>query len=259
MKILLIEDDKIHCEEYERCAEYLPYTIELNITNGCEQGIKLTQDIKPDVILLDLELHNSDKDGLLFLNDLKKLGLEIIPYIIIITQNTSHKTYKFARYCGADYIFPKTKPDYSPHLVLDFAYNYYSNQQDKFVSDKKTGIETEIIQEMDRIGIANGMGGRRYIIEAILLIIHLYPQDTNASSINLGKHIYPIIAKKYKKSTGSIEQGIKNAIQKAWLITDMDTLASNYTVMVSYRTGYPNNKDFIFYYVDKIKDKTGHD
>lgn len=258
MKVLLIEDEQSHCEEYKKCVEYLPYAVELSISNGCELGIELSKCIQPDVILLDLELHNSDKDGLLFLNDLKNLDLNMLPYVIIITHNISQRTYDTARQCGADYIFPKAKPDYSPRLVLEFAHNYYVHQPKKSVLTKEEkSMETQIAREMGKIGITNGMGGRNYIIEAILLILNLYPHNTDASGINLRKHVYPVIAKKYKKSIGSIEQGIKNAIQKAWLINDIDTLAENYTVTVSYKTGYPMNKDFIFYYVDKLKSRAG--
>lgn len=255
MKILLIEDDQFHCNEYEKCVEYLPYTVNLSVSNSGTKGIELTKSIQPDIILLDLELHKSDMDGLLFLNELKNLNLKSIPYIIVITHNTSQKTYEIARHCGADYIFPKSKPDYSPRLVYEFAYNYFINQPKKYIpSIDDVNLKDKVNYEMDKIGITNGMGGRNYIIEAVQLILNLYPNDANASNINLVKNVYPVVAKKYKKSAGSIEQGIKNAIQKAWLITDIEVLSQNYTATVSYRTGYPNNKDFIFYYVDKLKD-----
>lgn len=142
---------------------------------------------------------------------------------------------------------------------MDFAYNYYVNQVDGSDSgtigkDENT-LENEIAAEIGKLGITSGICGRDYITEAILIILNLYSNNKNGDSINLNTHIYPVIAKKHKKSDKSAEQGIRNAIKRAWLITDIDTLAKNYTSSVSYRTGFPENRDFIFFYVDKYKGK----
>lgn len=262
MKIVLIEDDKIHCQKYKNCIEYLPYSIQLDIAHGSQQGIELIQCMKPDVILLDLELQKTDGDGILLLNSLKKIKLTQIPYIIVITVNCSPRVHKTARRCGMDYIFIKSKPDYSPRMVLDFAHTYFINAEDESIKNSQNvaenTFESEIAKEIEKIGITYGMNGRDYIIDAVSIILNLYENNFAAASISLNRHVYPVIARKYKKSEKSIEQGIRNAIKKAWLITDLDILADSYTAVVSYRTGFPENRDFLFYYADKLKGAAGH-
>lgn len=259
MKILLIEDDQAHCVKYKECTDYLPYTAELSIANGCVQGLEITKRILPDIILLDLELHRADGDGILFLVELKKLGIKAVPYIIVITVNSSRRSHRMARQCGADYIFTKTKPDYSPRLVLDFAYNYFSYQDDAPSNSGGITLEEEIAVEIEMVGITNGMAGRNYIIEAVLIILNLYSNNLKSGDIGLNIHVYPVIARKYRKSDKSVEQGIRNAIKKAWLITEMEALAEHYTAKISYKTGFPENRNFLFYYADKFKQgKAGH-
>lgn len=254
MKILLIDDEPDQCREYRECAQYMPYSVDLTIAKGCEQGISLIQSFKPDVILLDLEFHKSDGDGMLLLDRLKKMELGELPYIIIITMNESIRVHRIARRCGADYIFTKTKPDYSPYLIFEFAHNYFIHQAN-FPKEpaKENDLETNIALEMGKVGITSGMSGKNYIIEAIKIILKLYSNKLKSCDINLGTHVYPVIAKIYKKSDKSVEQGIRNAIKKAWLIADVDELAEHYAETVNLHTGFPENRDFIFFYAEKFR------
>jgi len=46
---------------------------------------------------------------------------------------------------------------------------------------------------------------------------------------------------------------MRTAILKTWRITDLETLQKNYPVNIDYDTGYPTNKELIFYVAEKIK------
>lgn len=252
MRVLLIEDDKNHCTEYSECIEYLPYAVELSVANGCERGLELTRDFEPDIILLDLELHRSDGDGILFLEKLKKPELKTLPYIIVITINDSRRAHKISRQCGADYIFIKSKPDYSPYLIFDFAHNYFKHQSSyssaTATDDKKLSIE--ITRELEKVGITHGVSGGLYITDSIMVILNLYKNKLKSSNINLSTHIYPVVAKRHKKSAKTVEQGIRNAIQRAWTIQATADLAESYTPSINADTGFPENRDFLFYYAN---------
>ena len=116
MKILLVEDEIAHCEKYQKCVEYLPYKVELSVANGYKKAVKLATGGGYNIIFLDLELAESDGDGIIFLEWLKTAKLEIAPYVIIITNNRSYATHKIVRELGADYIFTKNKP--KPHWSI---------------------------------------------------------------------------------------------------------------------------------------------
>jgi len=252
IQLLLVEDEEAHCAEYREYVSVLEYPRDLYIANGEPKALELAQAFSIDVIILDLELHYGDGDGILFLKKLRHLALEKAPYIIVITHNPSPETRMYARRNGADYIFWKAKPDYSPKLVVDFAFAYFLNMQSlKTSTDKQPmvpSIENEILSRIERIGITSGMTGKGYLVDAIALVAMSCKPE-----IKLNKDVYHPIAKKYKKSVWSIEKAIAGAINKAWCITDQDTLAENYTSVVGHSNGNPTNREFIFYYADKVK------
>ncbi|MCL2639002.1 MAG: response regulator [Oscillospiraceae bacterium] len=246
MRVLLIEDEAVHLLKYEKCAENLPYEVELNTADGLKKAIKLAEEGNFDAIFLDLELHESDGDGISFLKWLKKTKLKKSPLIIIITINRSYSMHEIVRNLGADYIFGKKKPDYSPRLVFDFAYNCLTSRpKSEQIHD---GIEAAIVREVEKIGFTYDISGKNYLVSAVSVIIH-----AGKNNPCLQKDVYPVIAQKFKKTDWSVNKAIRNAIVKTWRITDLETLQKNYTSNIDYDTGVPTNKQMIMYLADKIK------
>ena len=252
LNLLLIDDDVGHCEMYTQYVRGLGGTHLLTAVDGIKQGLSIVGKSLPDVIILDLELNNSDGDGIAFLQKLHSLGLKEIPYVIVITNNLSQNTHTLARQCGADYIFIKTKIDYSPKLVIDFATRYIENKTHMHFEVKSSQNDEILKLKADRlvesIGVTSDMTGKKYLVDAIYLVYTL-----GNDKAQLSKNIYPQLAKQYKKSDFSIEKAISNAIRKAWRITDNNILAANYTAGISVEKGLPTNKELIFYFADKLK------
>jgi CheY-like chemotaxis protein len=246
MKILLIEDEKKHCEKYKESVDYLPYPVELSIVNGLKEALRYIEKEPTGIILLDLELHDSDGDGVLFLKKLRDMKITPKPYIIIITSNRSIETQSMVRDFGADYIFSKVKKDYSPRLVFDFAHCYFSRENK--IESECMSIEDLVTYELEKIGFTYGVVGKNYLVLAITTVIH-----ANKNHISLKRDVYPVIARQFKKSDESIEKAMRTAILKTWRITDLETLQKNYPVNIDYDTGYPTNKELIFYVAEKIK------
>lgn len=252
MRVLLIEDEVAHCEQYKSCAEALLYPVELSVAHGLSQAISLIEKKIIDIIFLDLELNSSDGDGISFLTRLREMKLKKKPYIIVITKNPSYTTHNIARSMGADYLFMKSKPDYSPRLVFDFAFKCM--KEPVLHTESKPCLETIISREIEKIGFTCSMGGKRYLVDAVITAIHL-----NKSNPSLKREIYPVVAQKHKKTDCNIERSIRNAIIKTWRVTDIDTLLENYTSNTDYDTGFPTNKEMILYVLDKIKrEYAGH-
>jgi len=247
MKILLIEDDKTHCEKYRECAEHLYYPITLSIVNGSKQAFKHIEADLPEIILLDLELNDSDGDGLMFLKKFQSLKLKPAPFIIIITNNSSKETIHLARNLGADYVISKQKPDYSPRFVFDFVNCSFTNRTK--TPKEQPSLEALVKREVEKIGFTFDLSGKNYLISAILTVIH-----ANKNNLSLKKEVYPVIARMYKKSDESVERAIRTAIIKTWRITDLETLQENYTANVDYGSGFPTNKELIFYVAERIQD-----
>jgi len=213
MRVMILEDDREYCDEYAVCAAQFQ-DMELSAAYGAGQGIALFQRFMPHVLLLDLELNNSDGDGISFLNNLKKAKIKEQAYIIVITNNIAPKTHAVIRKLGVDYIFVKFKPDYSPKLVLDFAYQYFVLQADITPSGvnvvKEEYTANQIKRAVEGMGMTHDMAGMEYLIEAVCIAITL-----GRENLKLSRDIYPEIACKNKKSNWCIERAIRNAVIKA--------------------------------------------
>ena len=254
MRILLIEDEKDHCIEYRDHIKTLGYHPELYIAHGEADGLKKFHLFPMDVVILDLELHESDGDGITFLEKAMRLKVPKNPYFIVITHNTSPRTRELVRKSGADYVFYKSKPDYSPKNVVAFARHQFllSVNEKRENSEPVTAktVEEEAQSDMDKLGMTDKLTGKRHVIDAIAAAARL-----NSSDINLEKDVYPIIARKYSKKPGSIAKSIENAIKTTWYTADPEMLVENYTVQFSSGKDAPTNKDFICYYANKIKNE----
>lgn len=247
MKLLLIEDDLDHCELYRQQIAVTGHHCILCVAHGVKDALRCVRRELPDAILLDLELRGSDGSGLLFLQTLQ-MEKDAAPYIIVITNNRSDKTFALARQSGADFIIPKFKPDYSPQYVIDFAYQYYLlYSKEKSVIDFPPPVETEIDRLLETLGVTHDMTGRTYLIEAVRIVA-----EQGIAEVQLSKAVYPIIARKYKKSDASIDKAIGNAIRKAWRTTDLHALGQAYTTGISMDKGVPTNKELIWYLADQL-------
>lgn len=248
LKILLVEDDKEHCNEYmdfivEQGREHL-----LKIAHGCKDGFEVLRNFEPDVILLDLKFNNSDGSGIEFLLSLKSLELRVRPIVIVITNIVSKQTEKLVLQNGADFIFKKDKIDYSPKMVIDFASCFFNmeNQNIEYNITNDETIKNSIAKTLEGMGFTNDMDGKEYLAEAILVA-------SKTKSCVLSKEVYPKLARQYKKSDQSIEKAINNAIKRVWYRVDLNTIAKYYTAQVSFVSGYPSNKEFICYFADKFR------
>lgn len=254
LTVLLIEDDQNACNDIVNYIEGLEDVILVGVTNSSEEGINYVHNFLPDAVILDLELHQGSGNGLLFLDALKKQQLSIYPYILVTTNNSSTVTYEQVRQLGAGFIMPKYQADYSAQNVVEFLRMMKPvilNQSSHLNSDHNTTDTTEqkqkrimqiINTELDKIGVSYKLVGRKYLFDAIYIVI--FTPDDN---------IYSTIGRKYEKSDASVERAMYNAINKAWNTSDIDDLLKHYTAKIDSRRGVPTITEFIFYYANKVK------
>jgi len=255
MQLLLVDDEldyRLDFKNYiSKLVPRLGYPLSLYLAEGERQALELIQKLSFDAIIVDLELHLGDGDGISLLKKIKSMNLPNTPYIVVATFIRSPITKETARDYGADYIFWKKKRDFSPTLVMEHICAYFqyaiSTQPSNPDVVKIPGVELDLIEQINKNGFTDDMIGKRYVIEAIKIAAEL-----NNPNISLHGDVYPIIARKYNKSVFSINRAIESAINKAWHITDSDILAECYPLAVSGSKGAPTNKEFIFYYARQI-------
>ncbi len=255
LTILLVEDDKIECKNIEDCInEHEDLTL-AGITDDEDIAIKLTEEMLPDALILDLELHYGKGNGLSYLRKLRDIHLPNVPYILITTNNSSMLTYECARDLGADFILYKHQADYSAEKVVSFLKMMKTTifgkntpvEKQAIVespAEKSKRIDRMITVELDRIGINPKAIGYNYLAEAIKLVM-------NGEAINLCK----TIGTNCDKTDSSVERAMQNAINRAWRTSDIEDLLKYYTAPIRIDKGVPTMMEFVFYYARKIKNE----
>ena len=255
MKILIIEDDINDCNNFINCVKNRNDVEIVAITDSDIDGLRYAKTLRPEGIVLDLELNNSSSgnvDSLDFVTDLKELKLDYTPIVIVTTHINSKRTYDVLHRNGVDFILYKDHPKYTANLVL----NHFVNMRQSEVSindkksvedelkDRKSKISSCINSELELIGITSKLKGKQYIHDAILYLIENENENSN---------LIAYLSKIHKKSATTITNGIQNAIFHAWRITPIEDLTKYYTARVNYETGVPTPMEFIYYYKDKVK------
>ena len=257
MMLLLVEDEAQHRLDYkdyiQTLSPALGYPISFYMAEGESKALSLVQTYNFDAIILDLELQESDGDGISFLKKITGLKTPDKPYIVVATNNRSPLAKEAARDSGADYVFWKKKQDYSPQLVMEHICTVYQCKMKTRPNEpeavEKLSLEDAVKGRISKIGINEDMLGKKYVIDAISIVA-----KSNDPDINLHRDVFPIIAKTYKKSVGSVNRAIETAINKAWSITDEEILSEYYPPVVGGSKGAPTNKEFIFHFAHEIRD-----
>lgn len=254
MKILIIEDDPLDCQNFIDAIKNREEFELVAITDSDIDAIKYVKLKRPEGIVLDIELNNSNSgntDSLDFLNNLKKLNLNYSPIIIVTTHINSKRTYDILHRNGVDIILYKDHPKYSvEHVLNKFLVLRESSPKSSLdtlreeLIDNEKKISDMIYHELDLIGVTANLKGRLYIHDAILYLIQ------NANS-NIG--VIQYLTKIHQKSGNTITNGIQNAIIHAWRVSSLEDLSTHYTAKINYETGLPTPMEFIYYYVDKIR------
>lgn len=254
LSILLIEDDENACEEIMHYVDEQDDMDLVGIACDSDKAIELVKNHLPDAVILDLELHKGGGNGLLFLQELRQM--DIYPFILVTTNNTSAITYEYARQLGADFIMSKHQSDYSPKNAVGFLKmmkgailskkenRASAHSTTEAPEQKRRRIVRRICQELDYIGISPKAVGYKYIVDAIELIIQ--------KPVN---NLCAVIGSKYGKTDSSVERAMQNAVNRAWRTSDIDDLAEHYKAKIHSEKGVPTITEFIYYYANKIKNE----
>ena len=254
MKILIVEDDIDDCNKFIQCSRERNDIEIVAITDSDIEATKYVKIKNPEGIVLDLELNNSKNgstDSLDFLENLKKLRLNIQPIIIVTTHVNSKRTYDILHRNGVDLILYKDHPNYSCNHVFNKFINFRKTTKTSTVTSVEEELRSEeekisdcINNELDLVGITSNLRGRQYIHDAVLFILQNEKSDES---------VIQYLSRKHKKSTSTITNGIQNAIIHGWRISAVEDLEANYTAKINYQTGIPTPMELIYYYVNKVK------
>ena len=209
-----------------------------------EQAIRMIEERKPDVLVLDLML--SKQDGISVLKAIS--GMERRPVTLATSAFLTEYVSSAAASLGVRYLM--LKPCDMTALVerLEEIRGGESLRYPAPRRTDKTSIETMVTGIIHEIGVPAHIKGYQYLREAIIIAVN------DMDVINaITKVLYPQVAKTFGTTPSRVERAIRHAIEVAWDRGDLDTLQRFFGYTVSNTKGKPTNSEFIALIADKLQ------
>ena len=202
----------------------------IGTANDGEQTIRLVQQLKPKILVLDLML--SKRDGISVLKALS--AMENRPVTLATSGFITDYVASAAANLGARYLM--LKPCDMSALVerLEEIRGGESKRVVPMRRPDKTSIESLVTSVIHEIGVPAHIKGYQYLREAIIIAIG------DMDVINaITKVLYPQVAKTFQTTPSRVERAIRHAIEVAWDRGDLDTLQRFFGYTVSNTKGKP--------------------
>ena len=209
-----------------------------------EQAIHKIQQLKPDVLVLDLML--AKKDGIAVLKAIS--GMSKPPVTLATSRFITDYVAGAAANLGARYLM--LKPCDMTALVerLEEIRGGENLRMTPARQGDKRSIESMVTGIIHEIGVPAHIKGYQYLREAIIIAVN------DMDVINaITKVLYPQVAKTFQTTPSRVERAIRHAIEVAWDRGDLDTLQRFFGYTVSNTKGKPTNSEFIALIADKLQ------
>ena len=209
-----------------------------------EQAIRMIEEKKPDILVLDLML--AKKDGISVLKSIA--NVEHKPITLATSAFLTEYVSTAAANLGVRYLM--LKPCDMAALVerLEEIRGGESLRYPVPRRADKVSIETLVTNIIHEIGVPAHIKGYQYLREAIIIAVN------DMDVINaITKVLYPQVAKTFGTTPSRVERAIRHAIEVAWDRGDLDTLQSFFGYTVSNTKGKPTNSEFIALIADRLQ------
>ena len=208
-----------------------------------EQAIKLLEERKPDILVLDLML--AKKDGLSILKSMA--AWERRPAVVATSGFMTDYVASAAAGLGVAYLI--LKPCDMDALVDRLEeLRFDAGRSVPIRRAPGQSIEALVTGIIHEIGVPAHIKGYQYLREAIIIAVN------DMDVINaITKVLYPQVAKTFQTTPSRVERAIRHAIEVAWDRGDLDTLQRFFGYTVSNTKGKPTNSEFIALIADKLQ------
>ena len=216
----------------------------VGIATDGEQAIRMIQERKPEILVLDLML--AKQDGLSVLKAVNTMDRR--PLTLATSGFVTEYVSAAAANLGARYLM--LKPCDMAALVerLEEIRGGDSLRLVPTRRPDKTNIESLVTGIIHEIGVPAHIKGYQYLREAIIIAVN------DMDVINaITKVLYPQVAKTFQTPPSRVERAIRHAIEVAWDRGDLDTLQRFFGYTVSNTKGKPTNSEFIALIADKLQ------
>ena len=217
----------------------------VGVANDGEQAIRMIQERRPEILVLDLML--AKLDGLSVLKAVN--AMERRPLTLATSGFVTEYVSTAAANLGARYLM--LKPCDMTALVErleEIRGGDLLRLNPPPRRNDKTSIESLVTGIIHEIGVPAHIKGYQYLREAIIIAVG------DMDVINaITKVLYPQVAKTFQTTPSRVERAIRHAIEVAWDRGDLDTLQRFFGYTVSNTKGKPTNSEFIALIADKLQ------
>ena len=209
-----------------------------------EQAVRMIQEKKPDILVLDMMMPN--KDGISMLKAIS--GMDKKPITLATSGFVTDYVASTAAGLGVRYMMLKPC-DVS--AVVERLEEFRGGENQRIIPMRrpdKNSIETLVTGIIHEIGVPAHIKGYQYLREAIIIAV----EDMDVINA-ITKVLYPQVAKTFQTTPSRVERAIRHAIEVAWDRGDLDTLQKFFGYTVSNTKGKPTNSEFIALIADKLQ------
>ena len=260
ISVLIADDNKEFCNILN---DYLLNQSDIVVVGVAKDGIealKLIQEKKPDLVVLDIIMPHLD--GLGVLERLNSLEIDPMPRIIVLSAVGQDKITQRAITLGADYyvVKPFDMDVFTKRIRQMFNNNILGafdkktvvsvdeTTQIRVLENKPLDLESEITNIIHEIGVPAHIKGYMYLREAISMVVN------NIELLSaVTKELYPSIGKKYNTTASRVERAIRHAIEVAWARGQVETINKLFGYTIHNSKGKPTNSEFIAMIADKLR------
>ena len=209
-----------------------------------EQAIRLINERKPQVLVLDLML--SKQDGISVLKAISNLDRK--PVTLATSAFVTDYVSAAAASLGVRYLMLKPC---DMNVLVERMEEIRGGESPRYPAPRRmdrTGIESMVTNIIHEIGVPAHIKGYQYLREAIILAV----DDMDVINA-ITKVLYPQVAKTFQTTPSRVERAIRHAIEVAWDRGDLDTLQSFFGYTVSNTKGKPTNSELIALIADRLQ------
>lgn len=214
------------------------------------EALRLVVETKPDVLLLDMIMPNTDGFGVL--QHMQGMPLAHKPKVIAVTALGRDDFVRRAVALGVSYYMIKpVDMDMLTQRIYDVAQEEEISRAD---GEQAPGampgmtLDEKLSNLFLALGIPAHIKGYQFLREAIRLVLEK-PDIIGG----ITKELYPTIARRFGTTSSKVERAIRHAIEVAWGRGRVDALNQAFGCRVVYQDMKPTNGEFIALIADKLK------
>ncbi len=256
-KIVVVDANENYCEVMK--DYFLESRNDLRVVasfNNVIDAVDYISDNEVDVVITDIIIPNAD--GFDLMSEIKNLGLDNTPKIIVVSALTGEGFIQKSFSLGASYymVKPLNYELLESRIVeilkdelsgANSASCVSSNTTSVFARPKTKQLDERITNIFITVGIPAHIKGYQFLREAIKMAI-----DSPDIINSITKKLYPSIANKFDTSASKVERAIRHAIEVAWNRGKIENINNLFGIRVYGNNEKPTNGEFIALVADKM-------